>query len=378
MLVPTAWVPASGSDPRRRETPIMRLRYGLNPHQTPATVTPIDPDHAPLRVVHGAPSYLNVLDALAGWQAVRAASEALGRPAAASYKHISPAGVALAGPLDRTHTITYRVDATAGALTRAYVRARDADPKSSYGDFVAVSGPVDAELADVLRHLACDGIIAPSFEPGTVGVLSAKKGGRFLVIEADGTFRPPPVEIRELYGLRFAQPRDDEPLTRDLLAGHGLPAGAVDDLLLGLVTLRYTQSNSVAYVRNGATIGIGAGQQSRVDCVRIAGAKADIWWQRRHPDIVDQPDEPDDRVTERVARQLAALPGLDDRRPVLTGVAFVSDGALPFRDNIDECARHGVRHIAEPGGSIRSDDVAEAAKEHGITIVRTGLRLFTH
>jgi phosphoribosylaminoimidazolecarboxamide formyltransferase / IMP cyclohydrolase len=334
----------------------VHLRYGMNPHQQPATVTAIDPDRPPFTFPHGDPSYLNVLDAAAGWQLVRAAAAALGRPAAASIKHVSPAGAAVAGPVDAVTARTFRLDpATTGRLTSAYARARDADPKSSYGDFVAVSEPVDAELADLLRGLVSDGIVAPGFEPGVVATLSAKKKGRFLLVEADPAFVPPDVESRDVYGLRLDQPRDDVPLTRALLADPLLPAGAVDDLLLGLVVIRHTQSNSVAYVRDGITLGVAAGQQSRIDCTHLAGAKADTWWLRR-------------------------APGADHQQWLrrLDRVAFVSDGVLPFADNVEEAARHGVRYLAEPGGSIRSDEVAAACHDHGITLVRTGIRLFRH
>ncbi|WP_255552686.1 hypothetical protein [Frankia sp. AgB1.8] len=216
----------------------MNLRYGMNPHQRPATVEPLG-DAPPVRVLHGQPSYINMLDALGGWQLVREAAEALGRPAAASFKHVSPAGAALAGTLDATMTETYGLGrAPVGALTSAYVRARDTDPKSSYGDFAAVSAPVDAELAELLRRLVCDGIVAPGYEPGTVAALSAKKNGAFVVLEADPAYQPPTREIREVHGMRFVQPRDDAVLDRTTLADvqvGTVPDGALDDLLLGLI-----------------------------------------------------------------------------------------------------------------------------------------------
>ena len=297
----------------------MQLRYGMNPHQTPAFCTPLDPQRPPLRVVHGSPSYINVLDAVAGWQLVREAGQTFGRPAAASVKHVSPAGAALGD-----------------TVTDAYTRARSADPKSSYGDFVAVSGPVDEPLAELLRGVVSDGIIAPGYEPGVVATLAAKKRGSYLVLEVDPSFEPPAVESREVFGLRLSEPRDALPLTRELFPG--LPAAAGDDLLFGMIVLRYTQSNSVAYLRDGLTLGIGAGQQSRIDCTQLAGVKA------------------------------------SGRGPI----AFVSDGALPFVDNVEEAHRHGVRYIAEPGGSIRSGDVREACERLGITLVQTGVRLFRH
>lgn len=304
----------------------MQLRYGMNPHQS-ASVTALG--QWPFTVVSGSPSYINVLDALTGWQLVREASALLGLPAAASFKHVSPAGAAVAD-----------------TVTGAYERARDADPKSSYGDFVTVSHPVDAELAAVLKRLVCDGIIAPGYDEGVVGVLAGKKRGSFLVLEADPTFEPAKEEVREVYGVRLTQERDAAPVDRSLL-DPGLPEGAARDLLLGMVVARYTQSNTVAMVKDGMAIGIGAGQQSRIDCTRLAGEKASTWWARHSTEA-------------------------------LQDVAMVSDGAIPFVDNIIEAHRHGVRYLAEPGGSIRSDEVAAACDKLGISLSQTGLRLFRH
>ncbi len=338
---------------------IVELRYGMNPHLQPATAVAIDPGRQPIRVVSGEPSYINMLDALGAWQLVAEASAVLRRPAASSFKHVSPAGAAIAGPIDAVMAETYCLDAgSVGALTSAYARARDADPKSSYGDFVAVSEPVDAELADLLRRLVCDGIIAPGYEPGVVAALSAKKSGRFLIMESDPGFVAPNREVREVYGLRLTQPRDDVPLTRDRLSNlqsGDLPAAAADDLLLGLIVVRHTQSNSVAYLRDGMTLGIGAGQQSRVDCTRLAGAKVDNWWLRRHPKIRALPFDPDGKIQERVNEQVRAvaeeggLMNAPERSRWISGldrVAFVSDGALPFADNVDQARRHGVRYLA--------------------------------
>jgi len=291
----------------------MQLRYGINPHQTPAFCTPLDPSRPPLRVLHGSPSYINVLDAVTAWQLVSEATATFGKPAAASFKHVSPAGAALGE-----------------TVTDAYARARSADPKSSYGDFVAVSGPVDEPLAALLKGVVSDGIIAPGYEPGVLSTLAAKKRGSYLVLEVDPEFEPPAVESREIFGLRLTEPRDALPLTRDMFP--------CDDLLFGMIVLRYTQSNSVAYLRDGMTLGVGAGQQSRIDCTRLAGEKT------------------------------------AGRGPV----AFVSDGALPFVDNVEEAHRHGVRYIAEPGGSIRSGEVRAACERLGITLVQTGIRLFRH
>lgn len=345
----------------------MRLRYGMNPHQTPATWEPVEAGAAPLRVVSGLPSYVNLLDAIGGWQLVREAAPALDLPAAASVKHVSPAGAAVAGPIDPAMAAAYRLDPTGiGPLTSAYVRARDADPKSSYGDLVAVSHPVDLELADFLRGVVSDGIVAPGFEPGVVAALAAKKSGRFLILEADPSFTPPPVEVREVFGLRITQP-----------ASSG-PTGLTGDLLLGALIAGYTQSNSVVYVRDGMALGVGAGQQSRIDCTALAGAKVDTWWLRRHPSV---PDPSADRLHDRVNAQLAAAAEVPDPAAWLArlnGVAFVSDGALPFTDNVAEAQRHGVSSIAEPGGSTRSAEIADECRRRGIELVQTGHRLFRH
>lgn len=360
----------------------MELRYGMNPGRAARA----DAVGAwPIRVLNGSPSYINLLDALNGWQLVRAAGGVLGVPAAASFKHVSPAGAAVAD-----------------GLAEAYALARDADPRSSYGDIVAVSEPVDEELADALSPVVSDGIIAPGFAPGVVDVLRRKRKGRFLIVEVDRGFVPPMVESREVFGVRVVEEGVEPELSAEMLPGD-LPVEAARDVLLGLIVARYTQSNSVCYVRGGVTIGIGAGQQSRVDCTRLAGAKADVWWLRRHPVVRALRFRPEVRrqdrvnwrvrfvegdVTEVEARLFAGvlaepageLSSAERAEWVarLDGVAFASDGALPFRDNVDHARRHGVRYIAEPGGSIRSDEVADACREYGISLVRTGIRLFHH
>ena len=367
----------------------MQLRYGMNPHQAARATIPADGE--PVRVISGEPSYINMLDALNGWQLVREAASATGMAAAASFKHVSLAGVALAD---------------AGAPAAAYTRARDVDPKSSFGDMIAVSEPVDIELAEYVTGIVSDGIIAPGFDPGTVAMLTVKKRGAFLILEADTGYEPPEWEQRDLYGVLLEQQRDRAPLTTDLITAASpepLPRSAARDGLLGLVTVRYTQSNSVALVHDGAALGIGAGQQNRVDCIRLAAAKAATWWLRRHQHIRDLPEVPgmsrQDRLNWQVRmaeadmtpRQLADFadrfpgtqPYLDaaerDRWLArLDSVTLSSDGYLPFRDNIDHASRIGVRYVIEPGGSIRSDEVQQACAEYGMTLVRTGLRLFHH
>ncbi|RTL67252.1 MAG: 5-aminoimidazole-4-carboxamide ribonucleotide transformylase [Pseudonocardiaceae bacterium] len=383
----------------------MLLRYGTNPHQQPATAEFLDPARPPLRVLSGEPSYVNMLDALTGWALVREAAAACGAPVAASMKHVSPAGVALAGRVDEVAAETFGLDAASvGPVTSAYVRARDADPRASFGDMIAVSEPVDAELADLVRRLTSDGIIAPGYAPGTVETLAAKKDGRFLVLEADPSVAPPEREAREIGGVRLEQPRDAAPLTADLLtrSAPALAPRAVTDLLLGLIAMRHTESNAVAYLRDGMALGIGAGQQSRIDCTRLAGTKADNWWLRRHPAVRSMTFVEGLSATERTNWRLRVVEGdLDPRETAMLSaatrgftlftarertswvgrldeVAFVSDGAIPFRDNVDQAARHGVRHLAEPGGSTRSPDVAAACREHRITRICDVPRLFRH
>jgi phosphoribosylaminoimidazolecarboxamide formyltransferase / IMP cyclohydrolase len=378
------------------------MRYGMNPHQ-PASIVA---GHGP-RVVNGEPSMINYLDALNAFELVREADEAAGAPAAASFKHVSPAGAALAGPVDATAARIWSLDGVpdGGGLLSAYIRARDADPKSSFGDVAALSRPVDRATAEFLRTVICDAVIAPGFEPGTAGILAAKRDGRFLVLEADPGRTPPATERRDVLGVTIEQDRDRVPVATVLPDDGTLDAATRADALLGLVTLRYTQSNSVALVRDGSAIGIGAGQQNRVDCVRLAGAKARTWWLRRHPLVDDLPVVGgmgrQDRLNwqirfagqEMTPSQLTefqALFGPAARRryddptwreewlATLSGVTLTSDGYLPFRDNVEHAAVAGVTTIVEPGGSARTGEVAASAAAHGIAHVQTGLRLFHH
>lgn len=382
----------------------MDLRYGMNPHQG-ARVRPSD--SSPVRLLAGAPSYINMLDALNAWQLVREVDVMLGHPTAASFKHVSPAGVACAGSIDGTAAGSWDLNGDVGPLTSAYARARDADPKSSYGDMIAVSRPVDAELTELLTRVVADGIIAPGYEDKTVEALARKKRGTFLVFEADPRYESPQSETREVFGVALEQDTDRAPITAgllDMVEGPPLSPTAIDDALLGMVTLRYTQSNSVVYVRDGLTVGIGAGQQSRVDCTKLAGAKAAVWWMRRHPSVSQiafRPDVPrqerrnwqiryaegDMTAVERAAFRAALVEAgpseLDAQErqawmQQLDGVTLTSDGYIPFRDNIDVAARFGVQNVVEPGGSQRSPEVVDACASHGITLVHTGLRLFHH
>ena len=394
-MASTAWV-SFGSN--RRETP---MRYGMNPHQSASIVA----GHGP-RVINGEPSMINYLDALNAFELVREADYATGSPAAASFKHVSPAGAALSGTVDATAARTWRVDeAQHGGLLSAYVRARDADPRSSFGDVVALSRPVDLETAEFLRSVICDAVIAPGFEPGAAGVLASKRGGRFLILEADLERMPPATERRDVLGITIEQERDAIPVATALAEDGTLSETVRTDALLGLATLRYTQSNSVAFVLGGAAIGIGAGQQNRVDCVRLAGGKAGIWWLRRHPFVDGLPNVRgmgrQDRLNwqirfagqEMTPGQLNEFESLfgpqarsryedatwrEERAAALTGVTMISDGYLPFRDNVEHAAAAGVSTIVEPGGSARTGEVADSAAAHGITHVQTGLRLFHH
>jgi phosphoribosylaminoimidazolecarboxamide formyltransferase / IMP cyclohydrolase len=353
----------------------VELRYGLNPHQAARMTGDTKP---PFTVLNGTPSFINVLDALGAWQLVREASAALGVPAAASFKHTSPAGAAIAGGIDSTMRASWGLRrAETGPLTSAYVRARDCDPKSSFGDMIAVSQPVDAELAAFVCGVIADGIIAPGFEPGTVELLARKKRRAFCVLEADPGYEPPAWERREVYGVVLEQERDRQPITAACLQGPQLPEAAVRDALLGMITLRYTQSNSVAFVRDGMTLGVAAGQQSRVDCTRLAGEKAAIWSRRRHPAAREPAFAPRLPRQERLNGQMrrASDPSLPSG---LDGVTMVSDGFLPFSDNVDVASEYGVSYIVEPGGSTRSEDVRAACRSHGITLTRTGIRLFRH
>lgn len=378
------------------------LKYGCNPHQAQAAF-----ESDAVRVRNGAASMINMLDALNAWQLVAELGAALDAPAAASFKHVSPAGAAVGVPLSDDLRLVYEVgEADLSPLATAYVRARGADPKSSFGDFVALSRPVDAATADCLKGVVSDGVVAPGFEEGTLATLAAKKGGSYVVIEADPDYRPPAVESREVFGVTLTQERNNRQLRPndlgDVVCGD-LNEAAKRDLLLALVTLKYTQSNSVGYALDGQMIGIGAGQQSRVDCTKLAGAKADVWHLSRHPKVLGLGFRPGVRRQERVNWRVRYIEGdltpgeqaefaevvdeqpgplaADDRADWvadLDGVALASDGFIPFRDNIDHAARHGVSFIAQPGGSTRDAEVAEACREHGIAMVHTGLRLFHH
>jgi phosphoribosylaminoimidazolecarboxamide formyltransferase/IMP cyclohydrolase len=381
------------------------LRYGSNPDQL-ARAT-VGEAGAPVRLIAGHPSYINVLDALGAWALVREAAAVLSVPVATTFKHVSPAGVATAGGIDEVMRDTWSPDGVdLSDIATAYIRARDCDPKSSFGDIVAVSEPVDHSLAQVLRGVVSDGIIAPGYAPGTVETLAAKKNGQYLVLEVDAAFEPPPWESRELGGVRLEQQRPTTEITASIVrSGTTRPLldSAVSDLMLAMVAARHTQSNTVTYARAGMVLGIGAGQQSRVDCTKLAGAKVDTWWLRRHPKVRALPFIDAIRRQERINWQIRYIEGdmdqrelerfrsalsddapalqLDEKRGwrgLLDDVALASDGYIPFRDNIDRAARHGVRYVADPGGSTRNHEVEAACAEHDIILTTTEIRLFLH
>ena len=379
------------------------LRYGCNPHQTHAAFEP----GAGVRIRAGQPSFVNMLDALNAWQLARELKDALAMPAAASFKHVSPAGAAVAVPLPADLQRAYEVEGVAlTPLATAYARARGADPKSSFGDFAALSEPVDAATADYLKGVVSDGVIAPGFEPGAFETLARKKSGAFVVLEANPAYEPPALESRQVFGITLTQTRNDHRIADADLANvvcGSLSEDAKRDLLLGLIALKYTQSNSVALTSDGQTIGVGAGQQSRVDCTKLAGAKADVWRLRRHPNVQNlrfrSGAKRQERINWRVryiegdmaaAEQAAFATALTEPASPLSAeeraawlakpadVSMASDGFIPFRDNVDCAQRHGVRFIAQPGGSARDAEVASACCEYGIAMAHTGVRLFHH
>ena len=385
----------------------MDLKYGCNPHQSHASATPLKEGTAPVSVLNGTPSIINFLDALNAWQLAREVRDALDLPAAASFKHVSPAGAGVAVDLSDDLIKAYEVEGRElTPAATAYVRARGADPKSSFGDFVALSDVVDEATALFLKGVISDGIVAPGYEPTALEILKGKKGGKFIVMEADPDFEPPAQEGRETYGMRLVQDRNNTPVTlshlNDVQVGT-LTDAAKRDLVLGLIAIKYTQSNSVGYALDGQMIGIGAGQQSRVDCTKLAGSKADTWFLGLHPKVLGLQFKPEVKRQQRINWRVRFIEGdltageeasfrdalsgelsllTDDERKEwlarLDGVSLASDGFIPFRDNIDHAAKHGVKFIAQPGGSSRDDEVAAACGEYGIAMVHTALRLFHH
>lgn len=395
-------------------THALTLKYGANPHQTPASIFSEDGRPLPFRVLNGAPGYINLLDALNAWQLVLELRQALDLPAAASFKHVSPAGAAVGVPLDAELAAVYEAGGREiTALSSAYLRARGADPMSSFGDFAAFSDPVDRATALVLKAEVSDGLIAPGFEPGVLEILTAKKGGKYIVLEADPAYTPPEMELKEVFGVAFQQRRNHTRIESEALTNGAfnnvvtentvIPPEAVRDLLLAAIAVKYTQSNSVGYALGGQMIGVGAGQQSRVDCTKLAGKKAETWWLRGHPKVLELPFGEGVKRADRTNARVRYIEGdftepeyahwraLFHREPPpltvpekdawlkgLRGVGLASDAFFPFRDNIDQAAKRGVGYIVQPGGSIADKTVIEACDAYGIAMAFTGVRLFHH
>ena len=388
--------------------PELPLRYGLNPHLTPARAF-TESGPLPITVRNGAPGFINLMDALSAWALVRELRAATGQPAAASFKHVSPAGAALGLPLSDSLRAAYQVEGLdLSPIATAYVRARGGDLVSSYGDFAAVSDRVDASLAAVLRREVSDGIIAPAFDDDALAILRAKKGGKYVVLEGDPNVAPQPLERRDYFGLVLEQPRDTAPITPALLDNvvtkkKTFSAAQVRDLMVATIALRYTQSNSVCVATDGQIIGLGAGQQSRIHCTRLACGKADRWMLQQHPRVLDLPWKPQmkrpDRFTAReqyiayaelsraerarLRSQLTAWPGALPAGERRAGIArfetvLSHDAFIPFRDNIDRAQASAVTAVLQPGGSIADADVIAAADRYGMVMACSGLRLFRH
>ena len=387
------------------------LKYGCNPHQKPASIHSMKGYDLPFSVLNGQPGYINLLDALNAWQLVQELDEALRLPAATSFKHVSPAGAAVSVPLDDTLLEVYdcKKNQELSSLATAYIRARGADPLSSFGDFIALSRKVDLSTAEVVREMVSDGIIAPGFDNDALILLKEKKGGKYLILAANPEFKIPELEFREVAGVGFSQLRntikinENTLLTKVVTKNNDFSAEARRDLVLASITLKYTQSNSVAYALNGQIIGIGAGQQSRVDCTKLAGRKVETWFMRQHPKVLNLPFHEQVRNVERInARILCIEGGMTEpelrtwqsqfSRPVealsptekgewlakLEGISLSSDAFFPFRDNIDQASKRGVDYVVQPGGSNRDKEVIAATDEYGMVMAFTGIRLFHH
>ena len=385
------------------------LRYGANPQQAPARVFMKSETNLPITVLSGSPGYINLLDALNSWQLVRELKSAINLPAAASFKHVSPSGVAVATPLsDVLKKIYFVDDIELSPLATAYARARGVDRMSSFGDWIALSETVDVPTARLINREVSDGVIAPAYEPEALDILKKKKQGKYAVVQIDPAYEPSALETREVFGITFEQHRHDRLVTPADFANivtknKELPESAVRDMLIAWITLKYTQSNSVCYAVDGQVIGVGAGQQSRVHCARLAGSKADLWRLRQHPHVlnlpfktgikrpdrdnaIDQFLQPDVTEAEKSnwANVFTESPNqlsVTERRAWLDGMSDVvlgSDAFFPFRDSIDRAVRSGVKYVLQPGGSNRDEDVIAACDEYGMTMVFSGVRLFHH
>ena len=389
----------------------LELKYGCNPNQKPAKIFMNDNKDLPVTVLSGRPGYINFLDALNGWQLVKELKEATGLPAATSFKHVSPAGAAVGLPLSDTLAKIYWVDdlGELSPLACAYARARGADRMSSYGDFIALSDVCDVSTANMIKREVSDGVIAPGYEPEALEILKSKKRGNYNVIQIDPAYVPAPIEKKQVFGITFEQGRnelniDDKFFDNIVTENKELTEEAKRDLAISMITLKYTQSNSVCYVKDGQAIGIGAGQQSRIHCTRLAGQKADNWWLRQSPQVMglqfkdeirraDRDNAIDiymgdeymdvlaDGVWENTFKVKPEVFTREEKRAwldKLTDVALGSDAFFPFGDNIERAHKSGVKYIAQPGGSIRDDNVIDTCNKYGIEMSFTGIRLFHH
>jgi len=388
----------------------LELKYGCNPNQKPSKIY-MNEGELPIKVLCGRPGYINFLDAFNGWQLVKELKKATGLPAATSFKHVSPAGAAVGLPLDETLAKIYWVDdqGELSPLACAYARARGADRMSSFGDFISLSDVCDVATAKLIKREVSDGVIAPGYEPEALEILKAKKKGNYAVIEIDPDYEPNPIEHKEVFGITFEQGRnelviDDELLANVVTDNKEIPEDAKIDLAIALITLKYTQSNSVCYAKGGQAIGIGAGQQSRIHCTRLAGQKADNWWLRQSPQVLglqfvdgigraDRDNSIDLYIGEEYMDVLAEGTWQNIfkvKPPVFTAeekrawldkmenVALGSDAFFPFGDNIERAHKSGVKYIAQPGGSVRDDNVISTCNKYGMAMAFTGIRLFHH
>jgi phosphoribosylaminoimidazolecarboxamide formyltransferase/IMP cyclohydrolase len=389
----------------------LQLKYGCNPNQKPSRIYMADGRDLPIQILNGRPGYINFMDALNGWQLVTNLKQATGLPAAASFKHVSPAGAAVGLPLPDVLKKIYWVEeyGDLSPLACAYARARGADRMSSFGDFISLSDVCDEDTAMLIRHEVSDGVIAPGYTEKALEILKEKKKGGYVVIQMDPEYVPEPLEHRQIFGITFEQGRqelaiDDQLLSNIVTENKTIPAEAMRDLKISLITLKYTQSNSVCYVKDGQAIGVGAGQQSRVHCTRLAGGKADNWWLRQSPRVLELPfleeiarpnrdnaidvyignDSEDvlrDGEWQKVFKVKPDPFTAEQKREWLdkmTGVSLGSDAFFPFSDNIERAVRSGVKYIAEPGGSIRDKEVIDCCDRYGIAMAFTGIRLFHH
>ncbi len=389
----------------------MELKYGCNPNQKPARIFLDGTGELPIKVLSGKPGYINLLDAFNGWQLVRELKKACGLPAAASFKHVSPAGAAVGLPLSETLAKIYWVDdmGDLSPLASAYARARGADRMSSFGDFISLSDVCDVDTARLIKREVSDGVIAPGYEPEALEILKSKKNGNYCVIEMDEAYEPEKLEKKQVFGITFEQGRNDLDINHELISNvvtenKEIPDSAKRDLVISLITLKYTQSNSVCYAKDGQAIGIGAGQQSRVHCTRLAGQKADNWFLRQAPQVLglkfvdgirraDRDNAIDvyigeeymdvlaDGAWEKIFKEKPPVFTREEKRAWLDqmkDVALGSDAFFPFGDNIERAYKSGVKYIAQPGGSVRDDHVIETCNKYGMAMAFTGIRLFHH